>query len=342
MTTKGACNNRRQYRTSRDQVHALLGALRHELGQQVVTLRNSVAWARFSRKECLEGDECGLIAQAGIGDHYLVCAFAGAVTRRTGLRVVVAGHAKNMFLSEIFTGVKRYVALPPSLMNVECGGKAIARGAFAYAHFRGLELFRACGYRRFQMIDAYRCLLGLPADEQIELPTAPHLSEVEAARERLRDQDLAPGRTVIICPETRSTPTEGVSDLLWSRLRTELKGIGLVPVVNSATRRIRGATTIDIPLHQFRATVLAAGYFIGLRSGLCDLVCDLEGCSRLVLYPPARLSAGTVFEVASLSGYGLPSPPSEHLIADDDSVVSRILADLSAYSLRPGSRRPSL
>jgi hypothetical protein len=274
-------------------------------------------WRTFAIINPLLATECGLVAQWGIGDHYLVCALALAVERATGLHVVVAGNPRYAFLADLFHGVTRYVPLPLRLINRECGLHEIRAGAFSYAHFRGWELFRACGYRDFQLIDAYKCLLRLDWNEVPEAPIQPAPSELIRAREFLERERLPSGRTAILCPEAISIAVGPIDDMFWRRLAAELRACGLVPVINTGPRArlIEGIRAVQIELPDFRAVAECAGYFFAVRSGICDLVSNLATCQKIVFYPDTALAYGSVFSGANFTGYHLANAPLEVIVS---------------------------
>lgn len=290
------------------------------LGDQGQFLRRAITWKRFKKRHSLRMCECGLIVQQGIGDHFLVCAFAKAVERVLGCKVIIAGHSQNAFMADLFSGVARFIALPRVLENREFGAYAPTPGDYAYGHFRGYELTRAFGYRGFHLLDAYRCLLGLNDTERLDLPRQPTQLELQTARSYLEANGLPPGSTVILSPQARSTPTVNIRADFWLQVGSALQQLGLSPAVNAWGKNqasTLGFPTIEINLKDFRAVVSAAGYFLGTRSGLCDLICDLD-CNKCVLYPDAPYRSGTVYNVANFTQYGLRRPPAEKVIKDGD------------------------
>jgi hypothetical protein len=298
----------------------LAQSIKARISNEYHRVRTKFDWARFTARNPLAASECGLVAQWGIGDHYLVCALAHAVERETGLQVVVAGNPRYAFLANLFRGVKRYEPLPQGLINKECGRREIVPGAFSYAQFRGFELVRAFGYRGFRMIDGYRCLFRLDCEEMLETPAQPSPAELARGREILEEENLPCGKTAILCPEANSIPVGRADDAFWCRVAAELTDAGLTPVWNAGrgVGMIEGTRRVRIELCDFRAVAANAGYFFSVRSGLCDLVCDLAGCRKVVFYPDERSGYGSVYASASFESYSLADPPFEVILKEVD------------------------
>jgi hypothetical protein len=309
----------------------VIGAYR--IRRAVRPFARALAWRAFSRRNRLGAGECGLITQYGIGDHFLVCALARALAQKTGLRVAVAGTQRYGFIAGLFPSVERFVPLPAALVNEELGEREITPARFAYAHFRGLELFRAVGYRGFQIIDAYRCLLGLDPSASLEPPSLPEGAEVAAARTMLEREGLPPGRTALLCMATTTTPTGGVDHAFWERLAHALSRAGLVPVINThaGMATLAGLRGLHLQLADFRATAVACGHVYAIRSGLCELACDLP-CEKAFIFPDTRYFGGNLHSGTSLSRYGLARPAREFVLDRDgegalhDAIAARARA----------------
>jgi hypothetical protein len=78
---------------------------------------------------------CLLVADWGIGDHYLVGALADAVRRKYGLRVWMTGRADLAFLADIYPAVERYVEWPAGSDARQLSTWQVEGGRVFYAHF---------------------------------------------------------------------------------------------------------------------------------------------------------------------------------------------------------------
>lgn len=281
---------------------------------------------RFLADNPLAHGECGLVAQGGIGDHILVCGLANAVAERIGgCDVVVAAVPKYKFVVDLFSGVRRFVSLPSRLAHGVVGTEEVQCGRFAYAYFRGPEILRVSKYVDFQLIDAFKCLLGVTAATKLEHPRLPNIQEMILANEYLERHQLPRGSTAILCIDAGLTPTGNVGAEVWGRLCRRLMERGITPVANLGPKAtaLTGVASLAIPLPLFRAVTLAAGYFYGVRSGICDLVCDLE-CRKTVVYPNTEYGFGSVHSFAHFGKYNLAFPPHE-VILDEATERSLLL-----------------
>lgn len=261
-------------------------------------------------------DVCLLVADYGIGDHYIVGSLAEAVRRHYGLRVWLAGRANLAFIADLYPTVEHYVVSAPGRDALQADARKIEGGTIYYAHFPELELMRAVGYNGFHFLDAYRCRLGLPASSYQTRPRQPSPVELAAAAQLLRENNYSPGHTVVLSIEARTTPTDGVDANFWKALALELQAQGLQVLVNAgpSTAVPEGLRALALPLAALRAVVQSAGFFASVRSGLSDLVCDLR-CPQVVVYPAVRYWAGSLHAGTTFTRFGLTKAPHEVVIA---------------------------
>jgi hypothetical protein len=264
----------------------------------------------------IPSDTCVLVADYGVGDHYLVGAFADAVRRQYGVRVWMAGRGNLAFVASLYPAIERYIECPPGRDALKADARKIEGGKVYYAHFPELELMRAVGYNGFHFLDAYRCRLGLPVDTHLTRPRQPGPAELTAAAQLLVENGLKPGRTVVLSIEARTTPTDGVDSAFWIALAAELEAQGLQAIVNAgpATMVPAELRALSLPLAAVRAFVQSAGFFCSVRSGLSDLACDLR-CPQVVVYPAVRYWAGSLLDGTTLTRFGLTKAPHEVVIA---------------------------
>lgn len=247
-------------------------------------------------------DEVGVVMQHGVGDHVLVAGLAAAIGRHYGVRVVLAGRSNMGFIADLYPSVVRYVELPTLCVGHEVGGSVIARGTWAYGHFRGMELAKMVGYADMGLLDAYRCLFGLKADEFLERPKLPDEIQRQQARAFLSERGHVPGRTIFLSASARSTPLPAGGTALFHELRNALESRGYTYLDNERSDS-HGAQSGEIPLSLMRAVVVEAGGFVAVRNGLCDLLCDLP-VQGVILYSSEHYQAGSLFQGTRVSAYG--------------------------------------
>ncbi|MCI8479101.1 MAG: hypothetical protein HFE97_12345 [Oscillospiraceae bacterium] len=119
------------------------------------------------------------------------------------------------------------------------------------------------------------------------------------------EKGIGEGKTVLLFPRANSIPSP--SDCFWYKLSEFLKGKGYIVCTNikANEKPIKGTIPIYIPIEQIDATLSFAGYFIGSRSGICDIISNTE-CKKIVIYPKNyRWGASFVDEYFSLQNMGL-------------------------------------
>jgi len=286
----------------------------------------------------LPPEVCLLVADWGIGDHYIVGALAEAVRRHHGVRVWLAGRPHLSFVGELYPAVERSIAWPADLDAQAMSAWKVEAGKIFYAHFPKLELMRAVGFRDFHFLDAYRCRLGLPAGASPTRPRQPNAAELAAAADLLRGCAREPGRTVLFSLEARTTPTDGVDAAFWTALAQDLEAEGLQVLVNAGPGTVvpEGLGAANLPLPLFRAVATAAGFFCSVRSGLSDLACDLR-IPQVVVYPDVPYWAGSLRAGTTFERFGLTKAPHEITLRRgyDRAEVKAVAAYFAARAPRP-------
>ncbi len=286
----------------------------------------------------LSPEVCLLVADWGIGDHYIVGAFAEAVRRHHGVRIWLAGRPHLSFVGELYPAVERSIPWPADLDAQSMSAWKVEAGKVFYAHFPKLELMRAVGFRDFHFLDAYRCRLGLPAGANPTRPRQPNAAELAAATDLLRRHEREPGRTVLLSLEARTTPTDGVDAGFWTALAQDLEAEGLQVLVNAGPGTVvpEGLGAANLPLPLFRAVATAAGFFCSVRSGLSDLACDLR-IPQVVVYPDVPYWAGGLRAGTTFERFGLTKAPHEITLRRgyDRAEVRALASYFAARMLQP-------
>lgn len=96
--------------------------------------------------------------------------------------------------------------------------------------------------------------------------------------------DIHPGRAAVLSPYAKSVvalPGETWRDLAADLLR---KGFQVFTNVFGDEKPIEGTVPISPEINEMKSVVERAGLFIGIRSGLCDIL-RTAGCRKVALYP---------------------------------------------------------
>lgn len=131
-------------------------------------------------------------------------------------------------------------------------------------------------------IDYYRCaVFCLPKDT---LPSEPSCNETFTGTGMMNR-----GNTVILAPYAKSVVRP--PDSFWEELAgTYLhKGCLVMTCVHGDENPVRGTVPISLPLNQMVSAAEYAGCFIGIRSGLCDIV-SIAKCQKTVIFPDCMYS----------------------------------------------------
>ena len=124
------------------------------------------------------------------------------------------------------------------------------------------------------------------------------------ARHLLDESGLIPKKTVILSPYAQTVAA--LSDVFWVNLARTLKHKGFCVCTNviGAEREIEGTVPLSFSLDIAEAVLEQAGYFIALRSGLCDVV-SMATCKKIILYTQEVFECIKVIEFYSINKMGL-------------------------------------
>jgi hypothetical protein len=183
-------------------------------------------------------------------------------------------------------------------------------------------------------IEAYkRVVFGLDETAKMHVPVVTRGKEAKARE--LRDKGLVRDRTVILAPYSRSADL--LPWTLWTRLAESLKIRGYAVFTNVASKyetSVPGTSPLTSEIRDAADTVEFAGHFIGLRSGLCDIVSSAR-CRRIFLY-----ASDTFFTYNSPSSLGLPSASDSIDVncmhRSDEEVLTDILRHFPSARPCPG------
>lgn len=114
--------------------------------------------------------------------------------------------------------------------------------------------------------------------------------------------NLPEGNTVIIAPYAKSVvgiPTEFWQEMIF---RYKLKGYCVATSVNGDETPLDNTIALSFPLNQAVSAVEFAGVFIGIRSGLCDIIRN-SNCDKTVIFPDRYYSTT---QLKLIEFWGLP------------------------------------
>lgn len=166
-----------------------------------------------------------------------------------------------------------------------------------------LQWFR--GYKGLYFTELFRrYVFDLPDDA---LPEPPVLKDVRDELDRLfHKHRLIAGRTVVLSPYANTLAD--LPDDFWEALASTLKKKGYTVCTNSNGKKepaVKGTVPVFFPLDIAPQFVSRAGYFIGVRSGLCDVISAAKA-KKIILYDKEnRFFNSSAYAYFSLEHMGL-------------------------------------
>lgn len=129
-----------------------------------------------------------------------------------------------------------------------------------------------------------------------------------------KENRLIKGRTVIMSPYANTSAKLPLG--FWEKTAEEYKNKGYTVCTNSSGKEepaIKGTKAVFFPLPEAIQIVEAAGVFIGLRSGFCDIVSSAKA-KKVIIYPDRVYQGGKYMDYYSLKRMELCSNAEEILI----------------------------
>lgn len=166
------------------------------------------------------------------------------------------------------------------------------------------------GLNGIGFMDLYRATVFQNKDFE---PPAPKWSmDEEWARNFFKKNHLTVGKTVLIAPDASSI-AEGPDERFWIWLARYFRQNGYSVCTNLSMPKdkpIAGTKGVFIPYKNLASFLSLGDFFIGYRSGLCDLIASID-CKKIILYPKSMwpifggLGVGSTLEVFSLNKMGI-------------------------------------
>ncbi len=234
----------------------------------------------------------------GSGDTYLTCAYLDWRGMIGQSDAFIASGGLSLKIAKLF-GFGHFVELEPkAALTVRVMerfyGQKLKLSSLLYESeyleysgvLRRMEGHRELNFMRLLRV-GFEANFGLPYDElpwkQPEFPYDPN--EVE---QYFQKYGLVGGRTVLISPYAGKGEQGGIPMSFYASIAQELKRSGFTVCTNSGNPQkepvVPGTIPILIPHRLMRPFCEKAGCFIGLRSGLCDILSGAKHCKKIILY----------------------------------------------------------
>ena len=163
-------------------------------------------------------------------------------------------------------------------------------------------------------------VMGLEEETEFRHPML-HQDE-ECVNKIFSQKNLKQGKTIIIAPYAGSFKS-ALTIKNWEDIATKLKKKGYDVCTNCFGREepIPGTETIQFSYEQAVDVLNGAGGFIGIRSGLCDVVSNSK-CKMLIIYESNYLASD--YEYFSLKKMGLNNNVIEIEFETNDKLIREI------------------
>lgn len=246
-------------------------------------------------------EECILVRPyTGTGDIYLLGGYMGHIMQRTGrkkLILVVPGSSEKK-VAELF-GMEALV------YPAEEAWKLLAFARMA--GFDRLNVFsdncnidqgRTIGIEGYKNIDMHTLFQKMVFERDRKVKRFPLCQE--NADSLFESHGFKKGRTVLLSPYTGTFQPFPMEQ--WERLAMLLMERGYCVCTNTAGRKekaVEGTAAVSIPYSQVMDFAGKAGFFVGARSGLCDIV-SASSAAMVVLYPSRLVKEGVYLRFFSL------------------------------------------
>ena len=286
----------------------------------------------------------------GSGDTYLTCGYLQSRGFLGPKDAFAGSEGPSMKVARLF-GFGRYAAVEPkAALTVRLMERFLGTRLELLPLLYGSEYLEYSGLLRFiagrHGLDFMTMLkIGLEAgcgvtyrEEPWTQPVFPcDAGEIDAIFER---NGLVPGRTVLLAPYARGGDMCGISMAFYAEFADSLQTEGYTVCTNAGggTKEppVPGTKPLLVPYRLMRPFCERAGTFIGLRSGLCDIVSG-AGCKKVVIYGDVLCPsvAATYKEFFSLRNMGLCGDAVEvEITGEAERVMSEDIEEIAGCIIK--------
>ncbi len=246
----------------------------------------------------------------GIGDIYLVGLFFNEYLKRNNIKkyvfVVVNKACKKvaeMFNIENIKIVKSNHAEDLVNLNKGLGTKFKIVTLNDSWSSDAIQWIR--GYKNLDFAKMFRYFV-FNFDDSVQYELPPRKDWKCEIDELFQRHNLIKGKTVILSPY--SNTLFELPDDFWEAMVLHCKVLGYSVCTNCAAKSekpVKGTETVFFPLGMAVDFVEAAGYFVGIRSGLCDIISSAKA-KKIILYEKdGYFYKSSPYEYFSLKKMGL-------------------------------------
>jgi hypothetical protein len=274
---------------------------------------------------------------AGTGDMYLIELFLKSFVERQAIHDYSLAVASNACaqVARMMGETRVAVADQQALNSVISYGRLIRARPNSIVvlndGWMGAPTEWLRGYKGLNFERMFRhTVFGLEDEIAPRIPGASATNE--GVLKLFDEQGLVPGRTVVLSPYA-NTLFHVPDQAFWTRVAARCAERGLTVCTNCAPKEqpIAGTRAARFPLSLAPDLVETAGYFVGVRSGFCDIVSGTAS-RKVVLYDrEGRFYKGSFHEYFSLTAMGLGRNLREVEYGDGDkeNIVAEVMDGLA-------------
>ncbi|WP_161846241.1 glycosyltransferase family 8 protein [Pseudoflavonifractor sp. 524-17] len=161
-------------------------------------------------------------------------------------------------------------------------------------------------------------------------------NDPEYIKKLFKSNRLVPGKTVILSPYSNSCAA-AIPMQSWVGIAETLKELGFSVCTNGVGPNepaIEGTKVVSVPLKYSKAFLEYSGYFISMRSGLCDVIGQSK-CKKYIIYHGGNICGCNLeSDYFNLIKIGLSSDAKEFSPYNSTVriIVDEILADIAQYA----------
>lgn len=130
-------------------------------------------------------------------------------------------------------------------------------------------------------------------------------SDVKMVKQLFEQYHLKKGKTLVLAPYANTVAA--LPEKFWSDIVKKYQSMDYTIVTNSSGEQepaVPGTKAVLVPIELIITFVEYAGTFIGLRSGLCDLIESAEA-KKVIYYPRRVYQCGAMIDFYGLKGNGI-------------------------------------
>ncbi|MDR0394206.1 MAG: hypothetical protein LBH77_03505, partial [Tannerella sp.] len=246
----------------------------------------------FGRKTCILGT-----AIYGLGDYYIVGMYLSAFINKNNIKdyVFLCLSSKERSVLELFVpDIKtKYLTLDELVCLYRFTNFVSMPEDIIYFHhtMRIYSNYRlnftrqdVQGYHGIEMIDLYLyCGMHLPRQTEPMLPL--FSGDTEAMKRHFISNRLVVGKTILLAPFSTGLKNFLLDDSFWEDISDFAISEGFTVCTNcfGDEQPVRNTVGISLDFSEIVPFLNMAGCFIGIRSGLCDIV-STSLCKKIIVH----------------------------------------------------------